>query len=323
MNQKYGIGMVVEVLRGSKSDKIMSWGLNKLSTYGISELSDYRLREIIDHLILSGYLARSGGDRPLLIFGENKDAVLRNGEKVVMKMSPERKSAANSTKYEVNVKLHSVDKRLFTALAELRLTIADKLCVPAYTIFSDTTLTDMCMKLPTDTDAFLNVSGVGKTKSEQHGMAFMEVITEFLEQHGKPETSTANTSESVSKEFKSADIETSNESVTASILADRINCILLESGLKKLGAAKINDWLVSRGYMKVVQIQDNNTKSGARNYKIPTESGVALGITTEERVYKDEISSVNIFSFAAQKFVIENVTEILNWSKVSLKQNPR
>ena len=73
-----------------------------------------------------------------------------------------------------------VDRRLFANLKELRLAIANERNVPAFTIFHDSSLTDMCIKMPTTMEEFLDVSGVGKVKMEQYGKRFVSVISEFL-----------------------------------------------------------------------------------------------------------------------------------------------
>jgi len=54
--------------------------------------------------------------------------------------------------------------------------------VPAYIIFTDSTLQDMCRKKPTSEMAFLAVSGVGTAKLERYGSHFMKVIREYLEE---------------------------------------------------------------------------------------------------------------------------------------------
>ncbi|HZK72235.1 MAG TPA: HRDC domain-containing protein, partial [Clostridia bacterium] len=61
-------------------------------------------------------------------------------------------------------------------LKELRYKLAQKKKVPAFIIFSDATLMDMCIKMPTNDIEFLEVSGVGQIKLEGYGKEFLEVI---------------------------------------------------------------------------------------------------------------------------------------------------
>ena len=72
-----------------------------------------------------------------------------------------------------------VNADLLYALKSLRKSIASKKSVPAYVIFSDATLIDMCKKCPETSDEMLEVSGVGRTKLEKFGKEFLEVIAKF------------------------------------------------------------------------------------------------------------------------------------------------
>ena len=68
------------------------------------------------------------------------------------------------------------DSELFERLRVLRQEIAKEQKVPAFIIFSDASLEDMCIKLPKSKSAFLKVTGVGETKLERYGDRFLEVI---------------------------------------------------------------------------------------------------------------------------------------------------
>ena len=175
MKRHYGVKILTEVLRGSKSEKVLHLGLNKLSTYGISEKTDKQLREIINQLILTGYLLKTDDEYPVIKLGERASEVLRGGGKVQMKLSkekPQPEAAENKKQYSVR----QIDNKLFAALRELRLAIASEQNVPAFVIFPDSTLIDMCLKLPATKAEFLNVSGVGQVKLERYGERFLEAI---------------------------------------------------------------------------------------------------------------------------------------------------
>ncbi len=68
------------------------------------------------------------------------------------------------------------DEALFQRLRDLRKSLADRQGVPAYVIFSDRTLREMSILRPRSVGALLQVSGVGPTKLERYGEAFMDVI---------------------------------------------------------------------------------------------------------------------------------------------------
>jgi ATP-dependent DNA helicase RecQ len=71
-----------------------------------------------------------------------------------------------------------VDEALLAKLRELRRSLAQESRVPAYIVFSDATLRDMCRKRPTTEAAFLSVSGVGEVKLKKYGGAFIALIGE-------------------------------------------------------------------------------------------------------------------------------------------------
>jgi len=168
--------MVIDTLRGSKNEKVLRSGLDRLSTYGICEQSEHQLRAIMQHLILCGYLIKTDSEYPTIKLGGRADEILRGETTVHMKLQKD----SPVSKPEKQPELKPVDKRLLAALRDLRRLIADELNLPAFVIFHDSTLTDMCMKLPRSQEELLNVSGVGKVKAQRYGDQFLDVISNFL-----------------------------------------------------------------------------------------------------------------------------------------------
>ena len=70
------------------------------------------------------------------------------------------------------------DSPLFERLRGVRKAIADERGVPAYVVFSDATLLAMVASRPQTDGEFLAVSGVGPTKLERYGPAFLEALRE-------------------------------------------------------------------------------------------------------------------------------------------------
>ncbi len=91
-----------------------------------------------------------------------------------MKIAKEQKIAIKPVKQGA-----AVNNDLFNKLRELRFKLAAGQKVPAYIIFSDAALVDMCDKMPANDAEFLKVSGVGKMKLEAYGEKFLEVINNF------------------------------------------------------------------------------------------------------------------------------------------------
>jgi ATP-dependent DNA helicase RecQ len=70
--------------------------------------------------------------------------------------------------------------QLLQALVGLRRQLAFDLKVPAYVIFHDKTLQEICKVKPTDMEQLRGVVGVGVSKAEKYGEKFLEVIREHL-----------------------------------------------------------------------------------------------------------------------------------------------
>ncbi|MHB1276064.1 MAG: DNA helicase RecQ [Candidatus Humimicrobiaceae bacterium] len=175
MDQRFGIKMVIDTLRGSKAEKILKSGLDQIQTYGImSGVNEKRIRVIINFLILNEFLMLTNSEFPVVKLTTKSRELLQNGEKLMMKIAKEQQIAIKPVKQGV-----AVNNDLFNKLRELRFKLAAEQKVPAYIIFSDATLVDMCGKMPANDAEFLKVSGVGKMKLESYGKKFLEVINNF------------------------------------------------------------------------------------------------------------------------------------------------
>ncbi len=175
MNERFGIKMIIDTLRGSKSEKVLKFGLNKIKTYGImAEVSEKRVRDIINYLVLNNYLLLTNSEFPVVKLTPKSEDVMLNGEKLIMKIAKEQKSEKKSAKQK-----SAVNNELLKKLKELRFKLAMKKRVPAFVVFSDATLVDMCSRMPSNETEFLEVSGVGKVKLEAYGKEFLKVINSF------------------------------------------------------------------------------------------------------------------------------------------------
>lgn len=172
--QRYGKAVICDVLKGSKSEKILKAELNNQSTYGImKEVTARHIFGTIDFLAEKEYISADNETEALKLLPKSRD-VLFGRERLVMKKVENSEKVVKTHRPEV-----PVDADLLDALKALRKSIASKKSVPAYVIFSDATLTDMCKKCPETPDEMLEVSGVGRTKLEKFGKEFLEVIAKF------------------------------------------------------------------------------------------------------------------------------------------------
>lgn len=176
--QRYGKKVICDVLRGSKNERLISAGLSRQSTYGImADCTEKRLRDIIEHLCENGYMKAEGDEYPILRLTPKSRGVLTGSETLRMMLEIPQKKKASSAK---SAALSPADEKLLIALKELRRSLAMRQSVPAYVVFSDATLMDMCRIKPKTRDEFMEVSGVGQRKAIRYGEVFLATIAEFL-----------------------------------------------------------------------------------------------------------------------------------------------
>lgn len=137
-----------------------------------------RLRDIIDHLCENGYMTAQGDEYPILKLAPKSRGVL-TGQETLRRMLeiPQKKKAAAAK----DAPLPPADEKLLAALKDLRKSLAMRQSIPAYVVFTDATLVDMCRLKPKTQEEFIEVSGVGQAKSQRYGEVFLAVIAEFSE----------------------------------------------------------------------------------------------------------------------------------------------
>ena len=169
MGERFGKGLVGKVLTGSKDQKIDQWHFDRLPTYGLMKgRTQKEVTQLIDYLTAERYLIPSDGQFPLLSVSTEGVQVLLGERKVFRKEDQKVRKVA-------------VDDALFERLRELRMDMAQEAGVPPYVVFSDSTLKEMCEKLPQTTIQLLQIKGVGQNKLDKYGTAFLEVIKEYQE----------------------------------------------------------------------------------------------------------------------------------------------
>ncbi len=179
VNQGFGMGYVVEVLRGMQNIRIKENGHDKLSTYGIGrEHSHTYWISIMRQLIHKGLLFQNITRSSTLQLTEEARPLLRGEVKIELAV-PRLDTAVKTAKSD-KLSNRNYDKKLFAKLRKLRKSIADTDGLPPYVVFSDATLIDMAEILPTSYGEMLAVNGVGQVKLERYADAFLDIIQEHL-----------------------------------------------------------------------------------------------------------------------------------------------
>ena len=180
--QMFGARYVVDVLRGTKSDKIENNRHDKLALFGIGrERSDDFWRGVLRQLVARGALrVKSGEYASLELVDSQARPILRGETQVMLHEDPPpadkprtRKAGAAAPGFAEPA---SGGETLFDALRAWRAHIAKAQAVPPYVIFHDTVLRDIAAVRPADVGSLGQIKGVGASKLERYGAAVLEII---------------------------------------------------------------------------------------------------------------------------------------------------
>jgi ATP-dependent DNA helicase RecQ len=185
MGRAFGKGMVTNVLHGSANQRIRDIGFDTLPTFGImKDVPISRIGFIIDNLVQSSLLTLTDDQYPTVSVTPTGMAFLSESQPLVLRLPKKKQPKERVSKQAAASALYDVDADLLQLLKELRMKLAKTASVPAYVVFSDASLADMCRKMPTNTEDFLEVSGVGQEKMRRYGQVFTELIREYKEKAG-------------------------------------------------------------------------------------------------------------------------------------------
>ncbi len=172
--EKFGAGHIIDILRGSRSKKIMEFGHNILSTYGIGkDLSKAVWQGLAQEFIRKGLIYQDTGSYGELKITGKGLSVLKGNEQVQGRAVRLRETAS----YPVTNTNH--DNRLFEILREKRRELAAAENVPPYIVFSDKTLIDICTRYPQTTDELISIHGIGTHKMQKYGQTILTIVIEY------------------------------------------------------------------------------------------------------------------------------------------------
>ncbi|MFI5171299.1 MAG: DNA helicase RecQ [Chitinophagales bacterium] len=171
----FGMHYLIDLLRGSKSEKIRDHH-KQLKTYGIgADISRDLWTNYFRELINKGYLKRDErGEFPKIIITEKGDAVLKGQQTVFLDKVEERIEAKETS-------VINYDKTLFGMLRNVRSERAREEDMPPYIIASDITLQELAAFYPLLHDHLYHITGFGEIKISKYGKLFLEVIKEYCE----------------------------------------------------------------------------------------------------------------------------------------------
>ena len=184
LNEKFGAGHIIDILLGSKNEKVLRWGHEKLSTYGTGvELNRKQWLHISRQLMFMGYVKQVGEYQTLSLTAKGLEVLNgRSSVRGVLLDAKERVKKDEKKKSDLEY-----NSALFALLRQKRKELADQAGVPPYVIFSDRSLIEMAAYYPQSRASLMNIAGVGQVKLNRYGDAFLEIIKPYCEKHGLKE----------------------------------------------------------------------------------------------------------------------------------------
>ncbi|MCY4580887.1 MAG: DNA helicase RecQ [Chloroflexi bacterium] len=217
--ERFGAGHIAQVLRGSKAERVLRLGHDKLSVYDIvDDLSDNDIRDISRLLVDRGFLYQNSEEYATLGVTEAGRTMLKERERLIL-ARPRRSEIEVEEAVGRRRSTLEFDHGLFEKLRSLRRGIASSDGVPPYVVFGDATLQQMAHFFPQNLNSLSRISGVGAVKLNRYGDEFLAVICEYAREKGLEDRTefSMNSRSAISGERRSGERTTTYEKTNALI----------------------------------------------------------------------------------------------------------
>lgn len=224
-HERFGMNYIIDVLRGSKSQKILDRRHDQLSTYGIGkDKTAEEWKNLGRSLLRQGLLDQTTDGYAILKLNSRSWEVMKRERTVEITVIKEQNVEKSTRSLAIEAEM------LFEQLRQLRKKLADEQSIPPYMVFSDSTLKLMAQQRPQNLEELSQISGVGSYKLERYGKEFTEAIFTYCHGQNLP------TSRPKKSESKRLTLEDLSDSLimTLSLYQDglSLNAIANERGLK-------------------------------------------------------------------------------------------
>jgi ATP-dependent DNA helicase RecQ len=179
LDGRFGQGMAIKMLTGSKEKNLEKFRLNRLSTYGLlSEYTQEQVEKWVQELTALGLVKQEQtvlGEKsyPVLVLTPRGREAMRKRETLPLSLPPPQRRAEEIPLDE------DFSKDLFEDLRRLRMQLARKEGLPPYCIFHDRTLREMATRRPGNPREMLSVVGVGEITFRKYGRFFLDLISSY------------------------------------------------------------------------------------------------------------------------------------------------
>jgi ATP-dependent DNA helicase RecQ len=179
VRERFGTRYIIDVLRGSKNERILRNNHQELSTYGIGKDRTVEQWQLLARSLRhEGLVDETTDGYRVLRLNALSWEVLRKQREVWVAVPPQRRDRPTSNTED----LAPEEQPLFDRLRQLRKQLADEQNVPPYMVFTDASLRAMAKLRPLDLVQFADVPGVGRRKLEQYGQTFTAAIGAFCQE---------------------------------------------------------------------------------------------------------------------------------------------
>lgn len=183
--ERFGTGHLIDVLIGAENEKTMRFGHVDMPVFGAGkDLTSKTWQSVYRQLLAAGLVSVDHAAFGALKLEAGARAVFKREREVrFRKDRPTTGKASRTSSSSANARsaLKGSDMELFDALRAARMEIARDMGVPPYLVFNDSTLVAFATERPTSHDELLSISGVGQSKLERFGDAFLDVILAHLD----------------------------------------------------------------------------------------------------------------------------------------------
>ena len=182
--QRFGAAQIIDILRGARSDRVLSRDHDTLSVYGIGKgRSVEEWRSVARALLHQGLIEETQDGYPVLSLNAQSGQVLRE-ELAVRIAAPAKRSRTRAATATAPAAAPAGSGALFERLRALRKRLADEHGLPPYVVFHDATLREMAERRPRSLSQFADLPGVGEAKLARYGERFIAAIVEHAQSAG-------------------------------------------------------------------------------------------------------------------------------------------
>lgn len=316
--ERFGLNVIISTLQGKKAAKLTANNMVNNSLYGKrSNHNEAFLKHVMNKLIIDEYLYITNNKYAIVKVDRSAEDIMAGKTKIIMKLYKENVPNKNPETSKFKRKSEILTSRgldLFDALRQVRIRLAKEEGMPPYIIFSDKTLTDMCVRLPMNKSEMLMVTGVGEHKFEKYGQPFIDAVHEFTQGTKEilsyePVQEAITPKGSFSTRPRKTEFYLTEEvrqnikplgTVTISQFVEYLNELREEQTMKRLAVTHLTKKLKEAGYLE----EQFNHLIG-RNTAVPTDKGLLKGLSIEKRISeKGNEYEVVMYNEKAQGFLL-------------------